>query len=153
MAKTEVQKGGGAQYGWGTERKPIWVKRRELGEHEQNAAGEMDRVRLLGLWAVFRLWTSPWNQWETTGGLKAGERWSHVLAEWSKSDAEGHVRDKDSSLGELVLGACLDRERAVAVMRRLKAEMERYLEHKARVWISHEGWWRERVQEEFPVFV
>ena len=43
-----------------------------------------------------------------------------MLAEWSKRDVEGHIRDEDSSSGESVLGACLDWERAVVVKRKMK---------------------------------
>lgn len=131
-AYTEVLEGGGAQCGWGTERRPMWVKCRELGEHEQNAAGEMDRVRLLRLWAMFRFWTSSWNQWETAGGLKAGEWWSYVLVEWSKSDVESQVRDKGSGSGELVLGAPVYPGESWEVMMGRKSRSKSYLKSRPR---------------------
>ena len=97
MTCMEILKGGAARYGWGTERRPIWVKCRELGEHGQDAAEEMDQT-MLGLKAMFRFWILSWNKWEATGGLQGGE-WhghmcslrSHCTASW-RMDYKSGVR-------------------------------------------------------------
>lgn len=89
--------GRGVWQGWGTERRPIWVKCRELAEHGQGAAEEMDQT-VLSLKVTFRFWILSWNKWEALEAFEEGDdmvihaHWEAFCTATWRMDFQGGVR-------------------------------------------------------------